>query len=212
MEGQLRPPTDQSQEPQKGARAKSAWLVFTGESGISLIPPVRRTWSPRGHTPILRHRMAWKRASMAAALGYRPDGTKARLCFHVQQPTYDTDTLIGVLEQLKAFYAGQQVVLVWDGLSSHWSYKMRAHLEQQGDWLQVERLPAYAPELNPVEYLWANLIGSAGCGPNVDQAASLAGAAAPRVVDLARQGIPRQSVVRPVSSARTLTGQAGNCI
>jgi hypothetical protein len=38
----------------KGARAESAWLAFFDESGISLIPPVRRTWSPRGRTPILR--------------------------------------------------------------------------------------------------------------------------------------------------------------
>jgi hypothetical protein len=94
---------------------------------------------------------------MAAALGYRPDGSKARLCFHLQQDACDTDTLIGVLDQLKGFYAGQQVVLLWDGLSSHWSYKMRTYLDTQRPWLTVERLPAYAPELNPVEYLWANL-------------------------------------------------------
>jgi hypothetical protein len=103
---------------QKGARAESAWIVFFDESGISLIPPVRRTWSVRGHTPVLCHRMAWKRASMAAALGYHPDGTSARLCFHLQADSYDTDSLIGVLEQLKAFYAGHRVVLIWDGLSS----------------------------------------------------------------------------------------------
>ena len=142
---------------QKGARAESAWLVFFDESGISLIPPVRRTWSPRGHTPILRHRFGWKKASMAAALGYRPDGTAARLCFHLQQPSYDTDTLIEVLDQLADFYTGQRVVLIWDGLSSHWSHRMRAYLDSQRDWLTAERLPAYAPELNPVEYLWANL-------------------------------------------------------
>jgi transposase len=118
---------------------------------------VRRTWSPRGRTPILRHRFGWKKASMAAALGYRPDATAARLCFHLQQPSYNTDTLIGVLEQLADFYAGQRVVLIWDGLSSHWSTKMRAFLDSQHDWLTVERLPAYAPELNPVEGLWANL-------------------------------------------------------
>ncbi len=94
---------------------------------------------------------------MAAALGYRPDGTAARLCFHLQQPSYTTDTLIGVLEQLEQFYAGQRVVLIWDGLSAHWSTKMRAFLDSQHDWLTVERLPAYAPELNPVESLWANL-------------------------------------------------------
>jgi DDE superfamily endonuclease len=126
-------------EDQKRAAAESAWLVFFDESGISLIPPVRRTWSPRGQTPLLRHRLAWKRASMAAALGYYPDGTKARLCFHLQPDSYDTDTLIGVLEQLKGFYAGHRVVLIWDGLSSHWSHKMRAHLAVQHDWLKVER-------------------------------------------------------------------------
>ncbi|HEV2927653.1 MAG TPA: transposase [Propionibacteriaceae bacterium] len=118
---------------------------------------MRRTWSPRGHTPILRHRFGWKKASMAAALGYHPDATKARLCFHLQQPSYSTDTLIDVLDQLGKFYAGQRVVLIWDGLSAHWSTRMRAYLDSQHDWLTAERLPAYAPELNPVEYLWANL-------------------------------------------------------
>jgi transposase len=142
---------------QKRAHAESAWIVFFDESAVSLIPPVRRTWSPRGRTPVLRHRFGWKKASMAAALGYRPDGSAARLCFHLQQPSYDTDRLIAVLEQLAGFYAGQRVVLLWDGLSAHWSTKMRAYLDSQRDWLTAERLPAYAPELNPVEYLWANL-------------------------------------------------------
>ena len=145
---------------------------------------MRRTWSQRGHTPILRHRMAWKRASMAAALGYQPDGTKARLCFHLQHDAYDTDSLIGVLEQLKAFYAGQRVVLLWDGLSSHWSHKMREHLDAQRAWLTVERLPAYAPELNPVEFLWANLKGKgaelANCTSDTIE-----------VADQAHQGIQR---------------------
>ena len=168
---------------QKGARAESAWIVFFDESGISLIPPVRRTWSQRGQTPLLCHRMAWKRASMAAALGFHPNRTKARLCFHLQANSYDTDSLIEVLKQLKGFYAGHRVVLIWDGLSSHWSHKMRAHLAAQRDWLTVERLPAYAPELNPVEYLWANLKGGelANCG----------GDTIAEVADHARHGIQR---------------------
>ena len=120
---------------------------------------------------------------MAAALGYWPDGTRARLCFHVQPDSYDTDTLIGVLEQLKGFYAGHQVVLLWDGLSSHWSYKMRAHLDAQRDWLTVERLAAYAPELNPVEYLWANLNGT--------ELANFTGDTVAEVADQARHGIQR---------------------
>jgi hypothetical protein len=47
---------------------------------------------------------------------------------HLQADSYDTDSLIGMLDQLKGFYAGQQVVLLWDGLSAHWSYKMRSQL------------------------------------------------------------------------------------
>jgi hypothetical protein len=171
---------------QKGARAESAWLVFFDESGISLIPPVRRTWSPRGQTPLLRHRMAWKRASMAAALGYRPDRTgamQARLCFHLQADSYDTDSLIRVLDQLAGFYAGHRVVLLWDGLSSHWSFKMRTHLDAQRHWLTVERLPTYAPDLNPVESLWANLKGA--------ELANFSGDTIAEVADQAQHGIQR---------------------
>ena len=120
---------------------------------------------------------------MAAALGYRPDGSAARLCFHLQQPSYDTDTLIGVLEQLAGFYAGHKVVLLWDGLSAHWSTKMRAWLDSQRDWLTAERLPAYAPELNPVEYLWASLKDL--------ELANLPGATLADVADAATQGVQR---------------------
>jgi len=120
---------------------------------------------------------------MAAALGYWPDATKARLCFHLQQDAYDTDRLIGVLEQLAGFYRGQRVVLLWDGLSSHWSSKMRQHLDAQRDWLTVERLPAYAPELNPVEYLWANLKGA--------ELANFTGDTVGEVADQAQHGIRR---------------------
>ncbi|TXS81135.1 transposase, partial [Streptomyces sp. sk2.1] len=135
-----------------------AWIVFLDESGVSLLPQIRRTYSPRGRTPLLRHRLNWKRASMAGALGYHsadPD-RGARLCFHLKPGSYDTDGLIEVLEQMKVFYRGERVVLVRDGLSAHWSRAMRAWVAEQ-DWLTLERLPAYAPELNPVELLWSSL-------------------------------------------------------
>ena len=108
---------------------------------------------------------------------------RRRLCFHLQQPSYNTDLLIGVLDQLKRFYAGQRVVLIWDGLSSHWSTRMRAYLDSQRDWLRAERLPAYAPELNPVEYLWANLKDV--------ELANLPTTTLAEVADAAAQGIQR---------------------
>ena len=63
---------------------------------------------------------------MAAALGYHPDGSRARLCFHLQQDAYETDSLIMVLEQLAGFYRGQRVVLLWDGLSSPWGTRSQS--------------------------------------------------------------------------------------
>ncbi|MER7541298.1 transposase [Streptomyces sp. NPDC097704] len=51
---------------------------------------------------------------------------------------------------MKTFCRGKRVVLVWDGPSAHGSQAMRARVAEQ-DWLTLERSPAYAPELNPVE-------------------------------------------------------------
>ncbi|MFD3488493.1 transposase [Streptomyces sp. NPDC058665] len=61
-----------------------------------------------------------------------------------------------VLERMKVFHRGERVVLVRDGLSAHWSRAMRAWAAEQ-DRPALERLPAYAPELNPVELPWSFL-------------------------------------------------------
>ena len=143
---------------QGGALSRGAWLCFVDESGASLTPPVRRTWAPRGHTPVLRHRMRGRRRlSMAGVCCYRPDGTDARLAFHLREGAYDTDQLIGVVGALQRLLGGATVTLVWDNLPAHHSIAMGAWLADQQAWLEVEYLPSYAPDLNPVEGLWANL-------------------------------------------------------
>src|SRR3989441_647305 len=73
---------------------------------------------------------------------------------------YNDVALIEVIKQLRVELRGDRATLLWDGLSGHWSGCMRAFLASQRHWLVVERLPAYAPELNPVESLWANLKGT----------------------------------------------------
>ena len=103
---------------------------------------------------------------MAAALCYGSLGGGAAVAFHHQpdaydtQPdAYDTQTLIGALGELRRALGGQKATLLWDGLPAHRSLAMAAWLRGQRSWLVVEPLPAYAPELNPVEALWANLKG-----------------------------------------------------
>lgn len=48
------------------------------------------------------------------------------------------------------------IVLVWDGLSAHKSPPIRAAIAAR-PWLRVYQLPAYAPELNPVEKVWSTM-------------------------------------------------------
>ncbi|MER5756909.1 transposase [Streptomyces sp. NPDC002088] len=48
------------------------------------------------------------------------------------------------------------LIVVWDRLSTHTSKAMQA-LVAGRDWLTVVLLTGYAPELNPVEGLWAHI-------------------------------------------------------
>jgi hypothetical protein len=130
-------------------------IVFWDESGASLLPVTRRTWAPRGVTPVIRHHFRWKRMSMAAALCSGSRGGGAAVALHHQVDAYDTGTLIGALGELRRLLGGQKATLVWDGLPAHRRLAMAAWLRRQRHWLVIEPLPGYAPDLNPVE----------GCGP-----------------------------------------------
>jgi transposase len=143
----------------KNARRRRAWIAFQDESGVSQRPPVRRTWAPRGETPILIHAFNWKKLSVAMALAFRWDGRRSRLFFQTQPGSYNDVTLIGFLTELKRHCRGRRLILIWDGLPSHKSQAMTAYLHAQRTWLTVERLPGYAPELNPAELVWGNVKG-----------------------------------------------------
>jgi transposase len=54
------------------------------------------------------------------------------------------------------------LILVRDNLNTHRSAAMRALLQPHQDWLTVVRLPACAPDLNPVEGAWPNMKSSLG--------------------------------------------------
>jgi transposase len=132
---------------------------------------------------VLVHPFNWKKASMAAALCYGVRGGGAQLAFHVTAGNYDTDTLIEVLGELRRFLGGEKATLLWDGLPAHRSNAMRAWLATQRSWLVVERLPAYAPDLNPVEGLWSSL--------KAVELANLISTSLAEVIDQAHRGIDR---------------------
>jgi transposase len=160
----------------KNARRRKAWIVFQDESGVSQRPPVRRTWAPRGETPVLEHFFNWKKLSISAVLCYHWNAEATKLFFQTREGSYDTKSLIEFLEGLRHELHGQKVLLIWDGLPAHKSLEMKSYLAKQRKWLVVEQLPGYAPDLNPVELLWGNIKGRELANRCVDMFSELEGA------------------------------------
>jgi hypothetical protein len=162
---------------EKTARRQNALIVFEDESGVSLLPSVRATWAPRGHTPVLQHRFSWKRLSLAGALAYEPDGSDAHLVFQLRPGAYNDETLIEFLTDVNRIEQRRRVLLIWDGLPSHRSRRMQAWVASQRDWLTIEPLPGYAPDVNPIEHVWGNLKSTELanlCSDNIGEVANIA--------------------------------------
>jgi putative transposase len=93
------------------------------------------------------------------ALAFRWDGRRSDLIFQTRPGSYNDIALIDFLNELKRHFRRRRLILVWDGLPSHKSRVMTTYLEAQRAWLTVERLPGYAPDLNPTELVWGNVKG-----------------------------------------------------
>jgi transposase len=169
-------------ESEKNAKRRRAWIVFEDESGVSDRPPLRRTWAPKGETPVVTHPFHWKKVSVAGALAYRWDGRRCRLLFHTKPDSYNTSALIRFLRMLGRHFRAVKVILLWDRLNAHRSREMAAYLGQQR-WLKIEWLPTYAPELNPVEFVWGNIKGKELANLSVEETLD--------VVDGMRRGLRR---------------------
>lgn len=67
----------------------------------------------------------------------------------------DKYDFIELLQDMKAERKGKKLLLIWDGLPAHRATKVTEYITAQKSWLRVERYPAYAPELSPVEFIWS---------------------------------------------------------
>ncbi|MEU5190163.1 transposase [Streptomyces klenkii] len=145
-------------------RDQEARLCFEDESGQSLRPPKARTWSRRGRSPVIR--VSGKgsgRVSVAGMVCARP-GARTRLVFRMlvhhgrkaEKKGFREADFAALLDAAHQ-QLGSKIVLVWDNSTQHKDTAMRELLAARESWLTVFRLPAYAPDLNPAEGVWAHL-------------------------------------------------------
>jgi transposase len=139
---------------QKGAQAAQQTILFIDEAGFYPLPSVVRTYAPVGQTPILRE--WWTRDHLSAIAALSPEG---KLYFHCQDHAINSADVVAFLEHLLR-EVPNRMVIIWDGAPIHRSHLIQEFLANgAAQWIHLERLPAYAPELNPGEGIWAQLKG-----------------------------------------------------
>jgi hypothetical protein len=145
------------------AAEQGAWICFEDEAGQTLHPPKARTWGRRGRTPVVA--VSGKgsgRVSIAGLVCVRP-GHRSRLIYRTrvhrgrkgERRSFAEADYAALLDAAHQQLGGP-IVVIWDNLNTHRSAAMRELIATR-DWLHVIRLPAYAPELNPVEQLWSQV-------------------------------------------------------
>ena len=108
-----------------------------------------RTWATCGQTPVLT--VPLTHDHLSAIGGITPEG---RLFMQTQQQAYHSEDVVGFLRVLLRKIRGKLLV-IWDGAPIHRGQPLKDFLRRgAAKRLHLERLPGYAPDLNPAEGIW----------------------------------------------------------
>jgi transposase len=140
-----------STRAQKKAQAEQRTLVFIDESGFYLLPAAVRSYAPIGQTPILTETLTREHRSVIGAV--TSDG---RFYLRGGARALTSTDVVRFLKHLQQ-HLGRKLLIVWDGAPIHYGQVKRFLAEGAAADIQLERLPAYAPDLNPVEGIWRYL-------------------------------------------------------
>jgi transposase len=133
------------------ARRERRDLVFVDESGFYLLPGVVKTYAPEGRTPIVDE---WQtRDHLSVMGGVTAEGKVYSL---VRPKSLNGLHSIAFLVHLGRLI-GDRLLVLWDGSPIHRRAEVQEFVAEAGGKIHLEPLPPYAPDLNPVEWLWKHL-------------------------------------------------------
>lgn len=139
---------------QKKARRRRATIVFVDESGFRLQPVNRRTWAPCGETPLQLVWDRYDRLSVISAVTLSPQRHRISTPFQIHTNNIRTAEAVEFFKALRKQFRGP-LIIVLDRWSVHRA-AAKIILASRLKNIEFEWLPAYAPELNPVEARWSN--------------------------------------------------------
>ena len=138
--------------PKKNARRTGRSIVFLDETGLMLQPVVRRTWAPEGRTPTMYSWDRHDRLSVIGGLTLAPRRRRVSLYFTVQKTNLEAEDTEAFLRAVQR-QVRRRLMVVMDRWSVH---RKAAKALAEDDRFKIEWLPAYAPDLNPVDKLWGH--------------------------------------------------------
>lgn len=135
----------------KVAAREGRAVIFVDETALYLLPGVVKSYAPRDCTPVLRAPLTREHLSLIG--GVTPAG---RLFQQALSHSVKGPDVVRFLKHLVRHLG--RVLVIWDGLPAHRARVVKEYLrdEAQGR-VRLERLPAYAPDLNPEEGIWRHL-------------------------------------------------------
>lgn len=131
-------------------------MAFLDESGFSLVPNIQRTWSVRGKTPILVVAGRWTKISAISAITVSPKRRRFRLYARFYAGRDIRAKQVGQFLRHLCRHLRGPILLLWDRSPLHRSRIVQQFLRRHSR-IQTFHFPGYAPELNPDEFIWANL-------------------------------------------------------
>lgn len=153
----------------KKARRLGAYIVFVDESGFLLIPSVRKTWAPKGITPILTHRYKRDKVSVISGITISPLWKRLGLYFRIHTKNIQQAEVVEFLSHLLRHLKGH-VIVIWDNGRPHKGEPIR-EICRRWKRLHLYAIPSYAPELDPDEGVWTQAKGKLanGCPDDLDE-------------------------------------------
>jgi len=127
-------------------------VLFLDETGLMLQPLVRRTWAPKGKRPVLYCWDRHDRLSVIAGLTLSARRRRVGLYFAMHEQNIKTPEVEAFVRQVQR-HTGRRLIVVMDRLPAHRSAANRLGDDRRFD---IEWLPGYAPDLNPVEAVWSH--------------------------------------------------------
>lgn len=144
------------------AKAEGAEIHWGDETAVSSVEHYPRGYAPKGKTPVLVLSQSQReRINLISAIT-----NQGTLRFMLYRDTLTAEVLIQFFERLIR-EADRKVFLVLDNLRVHHSHKVRDWLKDKQDKIELVFLPSYSPELNPDEYLNADLKARMNAGEPV---------------------------------------------